>query len=105
MVLGTVQCYLRDAKERLVGIVEAAEREGFVMGVKLVRGAYMTRESEMAAALGVESPIHGSIGETHRCYDECASFMLERIAGGSVSLVLATHNVESGTRCSVFVMF
>ncbi|ONK57057.1 uncharacterized protein A4U43_C10F16170 [Asparagus officinalis] len=95
MVLGTVQCYLRDAKERLAGIVEAAEREGFVVGVKLVRGAY-TREREMAAALGVESPIHGSIGETHRCYDECASFMLERIAGGSVSLVLATHNVESG---------
>ncbi|XP_020247993.1 proline dehydrogenase 1, mitochondrial-like [Asparagus officinalis] len=59
MVLGTVQCYVRDAKERLAGIVGAAEREGFVVGVKLVRGVYMTREREMAATLGVESPIHG----------------------------------------------
>ncbi|ONK71524.1 uncharacterized protein A4U43_C04F9530 [Asparagus officinalis] len=96
IVYGTIQCYLRDAKERMVQAVEAADREGFLIGLKLVRGAYLTRETELANSLGVASPIHPSIQETHACYDDCASFMLERIVKGSASLVLATHNLESG---------
>jgi len=97
IVFGTIQAYLRDAKERMAQAVEAAEREGFLIGLKLVRGAYMTRETELAKSLGVPSPIHRSIQETHTCYDDCASFMLERVVRGAGSLVLATHNLESGT--------
>ncbi|KAK1256848.1 hypothetical protein QJS04_geneDACA024231 [Acorus gramineus] len=95
-VYGTVQAYLRDAKQRMVSATEAAEREGISLGFKLVRGAYISRETALASSLGVASPIHGSIRETHECYDECASFMLERVARGRGSVVLATHNVDSG---------
>ena len=61
-----------------------------------MRGAYLTRETRLAAALGVPSPVHGSIQETHDCYNGCAAFLLDRVRRGSASVMLATHNVESG---------
>ncbi|GAY46235.1 proline dehydrogenase 1 [Citrus sinensis] len=96
IVYNTIQAYLKDAKERLFLATEAAEKMGVPMGFKLVRGAYMSSESKLAASLGFDSPIHNSIQETHACYNDCASYMLEKIADGSGAVVLATHNVESG---------
>lgn len=96
IVYNTIQAYLRDAKERLVQATDAAERMGVAMGFKLVRGAYITRESQLASSLGAASPIHSNIHDTHACYNECGSFMLGKIAKGWGSIVLATHNIESG---------
>ncbi|KAM3403242.1 hypothetical protein ACQJBY_006778 [Aegilops geniculata] len=96
IVHGTVQAYLRDARDRLEAMVHAAEEERVCLGVKIVRGAYLTREARLAESLGVPSPIHGSIQDTHDCYNGCAAFLLERVRRGSASVMLATHNVESG---------
>jgi proline dehydrogenase len=96
IVHGTVQAYLRDARERLETMARGVERARVRLGVKLVRGAYLAREARVAAALGVPSPVHGSIRETHDCYNGCAAFLLDRVRRGSASVVLATHNVESG---------
>ncbi|TYI74523.1 hypothetical protein E1A91_D07G205600v1 [Gossypium mustelinum] len=96
IVFGTIQAYLKDAKERLFVTTKTAQSLGIPMGFKLVRGAYMSSESKLASLLGYDSPIHNSIQETHACYNDCASFMLERIADGYGAVVLATHNVESG---------
>ncbi|RZS11427.1 hypothetical protein BHM03_00042793, partial [Ensete ventricosum] len=102
IVFGTIQAYLRDSKERMVNAVQAAEREGVSLGVKLVRGAYITRETKLASSLGSPSPVHPSIQETHHCFNSCASFMLEKVRRGSGAVVLATHNVRSGT-CAVII--
>ncbi|CAD6211994.1 unnamed protein product [Miscanthus lutarioriparius] len=96
IVHGTFQAYLRDARDRLEAMVRSAERERVRLGLKVVRGAYLTRETRLAAALGVPSPVHGSIQETHDCYNGCAAFLLDRVRRGSASVMLATHNVESG---------
>ncbi|KAL8124745.1 proline dehydrogenase 2, mitochondrial-like [Apium graveolens] len=96
LIFGTIQAYLKDAKERLVLLKAAADEMGLPLGVKLVRGAYMSSEAQVAAALGHESPIHNGIKQTHACYNDCASFMLHEIANGPGALVLATHNFESG---------
>ncbi|KAK4751844.1 hypothetical protein SAY87_020642 [Trapa incisa] len=96
IIYGTLQAYLKDAKERLLLKSEAARKMGILMGVKLVRGAYMASEAKLAHFLGHESPTHNSIQETHDCYNDCASFMLEKVAGRSGAVVFATHNVESG---------
>lgn len=96
IVYGTIQAYLRDAKERLMLAVEAAEKERISIGFKLVRGAYLTRETELASSLGAASPIHSSIEKTHACYNDCTSFMLGKVVSGSGSVVLATHNFNSG---------
>jgi hypothetical protein len=97
IVHGTIQAYLRDARDRLEAMVLGAERERVRLGLKVVRGAYLTREARLAAALGVPSPVHGSIQETHDCYNGCAAFLLDRVRRGSASVMLATHNVESGS--------
>ena len=96
LIYGTIQAYLKDSNERLVLAKKAADKMGVPMGFKLVRGAYMSTESQIAASLGYDSPIHNSIRHTHHCYNDCASFMLDELAKGPGSLVLATHNSESG---------
>ncbi|XP_047937708.1 proline dehydrogenase 2, mitochondrial-like [Salvia hispanica] len=98
LIYNTIQGYLKDAKDRMVMAKKAADEMRVGLGIKLVRGAYMNAENRLAESLGVESPIHDNIHNTHRCYNECADFMLHQIAhgSGSGSLVLATHNMESG---------
>jgi proline dehydrogenase len=75
-------------------MVRSAERER--LGLKVVRCAYLARETRLVATLGVPSPIHGSIQETHDCYNGCAAFLLGRVRRGTASVMLATHNVQSG---------
>ncbi|KAH9324368.1 hypothetical protein KI387_004546, partial [Taxus chinensis] len=96
LVYGTIQAYLKDALPRLQLVSDEATRRGIQIGLKLVRGAYITRESSLAASLGAPSPIHSSIQDTHRCYDACAGVMMEKAAMAEASVVLATHNFESG---------
>ncbi|XP_057758038.1 proline dehydrogenase 2, mitochondrial-like [Arachis stenosperma] len=96
IVFGTMQTYLKDAKERLLLATEAADKMGIPMGFKLVRGAYMSSERKLASSLGYASPIHNTIQDTHKCFNDCSSFLLEKVANGPGGLVLATHNIESG---------
>ncbi|XP_057768514.1 proline dehydrogenase 2, mitochondrial-like [Salvia miltiorrhiza] len=96
LIFNTMQAYLKDAKERLVMAKKAADEVGVPVGFKLVRGAYMSTERQVASSVGANSPIHDCIQDTHACYDTCASFMLQEIANGSGSLILATHNIHSG---------
>ena len=46
-------------------------RTEFVFAAKLVRGAYMRREAEVAAADGCASPVCDTIEHTHSNYDSC----------------------------------
>ncbi|RHN50342.1 putative proline dehydrogenase [Medicago truncatula] len=96
IVFGTIQTYLKDAKERLFLATQAAEKIGIPMGFKLVRGAYMSTESTLAESFGSKSPIHDTIKDTHNCFNDCSSYLLEKFANGKGSVVLATHNIESG---------
>ncbi|XP_076925210.1 proline dehydrogenase 2, mitochondrial-like [Bidens hawaiensis] len=96
LVSGTIQAYLKDAGPRLFETKKAADKMGLPIGIKLVRGAYMSSERKLANSLGVESPIHNSINDTHHCFNECASYMLDEVSSGPGGLILATHNLESG---------
>ncbi|KAI3520937.1 hypothetical protein L1887_10392 [Cichorium endivia] len=96
LISGTIQAYLKDAGQRLFQTKKAADKLELPIGFKLVRGAYMSGETKLANSLGVESPIHNSINDTHRCFNECASFMLDEVSNGPGGLILATHNLESG---------
>ncbi|KAL1563218.1 proline dehydrogenase 2, mitochondrial-like isoform X1 [Salvia divinorum] len=96
LIFNTIQAYLKDSKERLVMAKKAADGAGVPLGFKLVRGAYMSSERQLAFSLGANSPVHDSIQDTHACYNACAAFMLDGIANGPGSLILATHNIESG---------
>jgi len=95
LVYGTIQAYLKDSLPRLIEASEAAKKQGISMALKLVRGAYITRESAEAESLGAPSPVHSLITDTHSCYNACTSLMLEKVSTGEASLLLATHNFES----------
>jgi len=95
LVYGTLQAYLKDSLPRLIEASEAAKKQGISMALKLVRGAYITRENAEANSLGAPSPVHSLITETHRCYNTCASLLLEKVSTGEASLLLATHNFQS----------
>ncbi|KAF1990552.1 FAD-linked oxidoreductase [Aulographum hederae CBS 113979] len=100
----TYQCYLKSIPARLSKHLGAARREGYTLGVKLVRGAYLESEPR--------SSIWPTREETNRVYDGVAEAVLTKRYnsvlqpvhgnGGSgfpdVSVVLATHNDVSVQR-------
>ncbi|KAI3784972.1 hypothetical protein L1987_44080 [Smallanthus sonchifolius] len=96
MIFGTIQAYLKDAGDRMSLTKKAADKMGLPVGFKLVRGAYMSSERKLAHSLGVESPIHNTINDTHDCFNGCATFMLGEVSNRPGGLILATHNLDSG---------
>ncbi|VVA94770.1 unnamed protein product [Arabis nemorensis] len=104
IVYNTIQAYLRDAGERLHLAVSEAEKENVPMGFKLVRGAYMSSEARLADSLGCKSPIHDTIQNTHACYNNCMTFLMEKASNGlGFGVVLATHNADSGQPLNLIV--
>lgn len=93
IVFATVQLYRHDRLEFLRREVEAARRDGHQFGVKLVRGAYMEKERERAAAHGYASPIHADKAAADRDYDEALRLCMANI--DLVSVMAGTHNEES----------
>jgi len=70
VVYNTYQAYLRQMPEILARHLSVAKQEGFTLGVKLVRGAYLgSEEREM---------IWPSIEETHEAYDSLAEALILR---------------------------
>ena len=96
LIYNTYQCYLKDVPERLKTDVERSERFEYHFGAKLVRGAYMESERALAESLDLESPIHDTIEDTHTCYNDAVSFLLEKAkTHPSLELMLASHNQRS----------
>ncbi|BFI25104.1 proline dehydrogenase [Marchantia polymorpha subsp. ruderalis] len=97
IVYNTLQAYLKDAPSRLALALAESSRRNASLALKIVRGAYITREKALAASVQAPSPIHNRIQDTHSCYNSCASIMLDRIASNEpAALMLATHNADSG---------
>ncbi|XP_010436779.1 PREDICTED: proline dehydrogenase 2, mitochondrial-like, partial [Camelina sativa] len=97
IVYNTIQAYLKDAGERLHFALRESEKMKVPIGFKLVRGAYMSSEAKLADSLGHKSPVHDTIQDTHDCYNECMSFLMEKASNGSgIAVILATHNTDSG---------
>jgi proline dehydrogenase len=58
VVYNTIQHYRHDRLQFLKDSYDAAAERNFILGAKLVRGAYMEKERKRAAALNYPSPIH-----------------------------------------------
>lgn len=71
VVYNTYQAYLKHARKQLIDDLERAKRQGYVLGAKLVRGAYVKLERERAQEMGYESPICDTIEDTHNNYNSC----------------------------------
>jgi proline dehydrogenase len=93
IVFNTLQMYRWDRLDYLKKLHEVAKKEGFIIGMKLVRGAYMEKEHARAKEKGYPTPICASKEATDANYDAAVDYMVDHLDG--MSIFLGTHNEES----------
>lgn len=93
VVYNTVQLYRHDRLRFLQDSHVAADKRGFTLGVKLVRGAYMEKERLRAADKGYASPIQPDKASTDADFNKAVAFCLENLHNTSV--IVASHNERS----------
>jgi len=92
-VYTTAQMYRHDRLAYMQQLAETAQKEGWIVGVKLVRGAYMEKERERAIAENRPSPIQPNKAATDRDFNAALDFALQRL--DHVNIVCGTHNEAS----------
>ena len=93
IVFGTLQLYRWDRLDYLKGLHKRAKSEGFKIGMKLVRGAYMEKERERAQEKGYKDPICADKPATDKNYNDVLKYMFENLE--DMSIFNGTHNEES----------
>lgn len=100
VIYGTYQAYLKNCPIVLAEHLKVAQEEGFTLGVKLVRGAYLGSDPREL--------IHDTKKDTDACFDGIAESLARRSWNETlqptgekgkgypdVSVVLAGHNITS----------
>jgi len=93
IVFNTLQMYRWDRMDYLKNLHAIAKRDGFKVGIKAVRGAYMEKENERAEEKGYASPICASKKETDANFDKAIGYMVDNL--DTISLFAGTHNENS----------
>lgn len=93
LIYNTAQMYRWDRLQFLKDLHVIAKTEGFHIGMKVVRGAYMEIERERAAQKGYKSPICVDKQATDINYDAGVTYMLENM--DCMALFAGTHNEKS----------
>lgn len=93
VVFNTLQCYRWDRHQYLVNLHQKAKKEGFKVGAKIVRGAYMEKENSRAKKMGYTSPICESKEATDVSFNGVMSYCLNHI--DDISTFIGTHNEVS----------
>jgi proline dehydrogenase len=93
VVFNTIQLYRHDRLHFLRISHQIAEKQGFILGLKLVRGAYMEKERAVALEKNKLSPIQISKEATDADYDEAVRFCMDHIH--STAVIIASHNEQS----------
>ena len=95
-VYNTVQLYRHDRLSFLKDMLEAAVLKNFILGVKLVRGAYMEKERARASEKQYPSPIQPDKESTDRDYNAGVTFCIDHIE--NIATIVASHNDYSNLR-------
>jgi proline dehydrogenase len=93
IVYNTYQLYRHDKLRALIDDHVTAVNQGFILGVKLVRGAYMEKERARAGAMGYPSPIQPDKAATDQDYNDALVYCVDYIS--EIAIVAGTHNEES----------
>lgn len=93
IVFNTIQLYRHDRLDFLKKSHQQAREKGYILAVKLVRGAYLEKERERAAEMNYPSPIQPDKTSTDRDYDAAIDYCLENIE--TIAFVAGTHNEQS----------
>lgn len=93
VVYNTLQLYRHDRLQFLKDSYDAAVERQFILGAKLVRGAYMEKERERAAEKGYPSPIQPDKESSDRDYNAAVEFCIEHL--NTIAVIVASHNEYS----------
>jgi proline dehydrogenase len=96
VVYNTYQLYRNDRLRFLQLSHQIAKERQFILGAKLVRGAYMEKERARAIEKGYASPIHIDKASTDKDFNDAALYCLQNI--DTIALLLASHNEESNLK-------
>jgi proline dehydrogenase len=90
IVFNTLQMYRWDRLDYLKNLHQQAKTDGFYIGMKIVRGAYMEKENLRAEENGYPTPICESKEATDLNYDAAILYMVENI--DRMAIFAGTHN-------------
>lgn len=93
IVYNTVQMYRKDRLSYLGELISNQLNDGVIFGLKLVRGAYMEKERNLAVSMNVESPICDSKDDTDKNFNSGLDFVFNNL--NRISFVCASHNEDS----------
>ena len=93
VVYNTIQLYRQDRLKFLKDSYDAAASRHFLLGAKLVRGAYMEKERRRAADQNYASPIQVNKDASDNDYNAAVSFCVEHI--DDIAFIVASHNENS----------
>ena len=93
IVFTTLQLYRWDRNDYFLRLIQRARSEGYKLGIKIVRGAYLEKERERAKRNGYRSPINATKEDTDREYDKSVEIFIGNI--DVVEICVGTHNEAS----------
>lgn len=93
IVYNTAQMYRHDRLNYIKVLYKQSLEEGFYIGLKVVRGAYMEKERARADRKGYPSPIQPDKAATDRDYNDALSFCIDH--SNRIALCAGTHNEHS----------
>jgi proline dehydrogenase len=99
IVYNTYQLYRHETLDALKSAYLSARQRGFILGGKLVRGAYMEKERLRARENEYFNPIHISKEATDTDYNLAIDFCIDHIE--HISICLGTHNEYSSQYCAM----
>jgi proline dehydrogenase len=93
VVYNTLQLYRTDRLKFLKDSCEAAIERNFILGAKLVRGAYMENERKRAAEMNYPSPIQPDKEHCDNDYNAALEFSMVHL--DKIAVIVASHNEYS----------
>jgi proline dehydrogenase len=93
VVYNTIQLYRHDRLHFLKLSHQIAQQKGFLLGVKLVRGAYMEKERARAKEMGYPSPIQPDKETSDKDYDLAVRYCIDHL--DQIAVIVASHNEAS----------
>ncbi|MFK7983940.1 MAG: proline dehydrogenase family protein [Saprospiraceae bacterium] len=93
IVFNTFQMYRHDRLDYLKASFKKAEKEGYILGAKIVRGAYMEKERARAIDKNYLSPIQKDKAATDKDYNLAIEFCVAKHQ--QMASYNATHNLDS----------
>ncbi|HEX8349744.1 MAG TPA: proline dehydrogenase family protein [Hymenobacter sp.] len=93
IVWNTYQLYRHDRLDEIKRAAAVAERQGYLLGGKLVRGAYLEKEARVATQRGYQNPINPTKSATDELYDEALRYCVAHV--DRISICAGTHNEAS----------